>query len=181
MVVYPVGKFLARFVTIRTFQNPKWLGGHRWSFNPGPFNIKEHAVVALMANVSINPSTALQGLVVSEYFYQKNFGFGFDILYIFSTQITGFGLAGIAQRFVVQPASMIWPSVLIATTSLNTLHAEEDDSHGGVTRFRALMYGFGGSFAYYILPGGSSVGRANNRLFIHRPFILFLDMLDGSE
>lgn len=106
-----------------------------------------------MANVSITPSVPIHAIVVSELYYEKSFGFLFDILFIFSTQITGFGLAGLAHRFVVQPASMIWPSVLMVTTNLNTLHAEDDSSNGGLSRFRFLMYASGGAFAYYFLPG----------------------------
>jgi hypothetical protein len=41
-----------------------------------------------------------------------------------SKVLAGFGLAGLCRRFLVWPASMVWPQNLVACTLLNTLHAE---------------------------------------------------------
>ncbi|KAK4683607.1 hypothetical protein P7C73_g6631, partial [Tremellales sp. Uapishka_1] len=124
-----------------------------FSFNPGPFNIKEHTIIVMMANVSIGPAYALYATVTSELFYKNNLGVGFSILFLLATQMTGFSFAGIARRFVVWPASMIWPSNLVVTTNLNTFHAEDDGSSGGMTRFKFFMICGSAAFAYYLLPG----------------------------
>ncbi|WVW80404.1 OPT family small oligopeptide transporter [Kwoniella bestiolae CBS 10118] len=153
VIVYPVGKFVAWSLPITTWTLPRFLGGSEFTFNPGPFNIKEHTVIVMMANVAIGPAYALYATVSSELYYKHKFGYGFDIMLILATQLTGFTMAGICRRFVVWPASMIWPGNLVVTTNLNTLHAEEDGFQGGMSRLRFLLICMGGAFAYYFFPG----------------------------
>ena len=136
---------------------PRWLGGAEFSFNPGPFNIKEHTIIVMMANVAIGPAYALYMTVSSELWYNHDFGVWFNILFVLSTQITGFAFAGMCRRFVVWPASMIWPGNLVVATNLNTFHAEDDGFTGGMTRFKFLMIAGGSAFAWYFLPGEESV------------------------
>ncbi|OCF31915.1 OPT family small oligopeptide transporter [Kwoniella heveanensis BCC8398] len=153
VVTYPVGKGLAWLLPITTFIMPRWLGGYSFSLNPGPFNIKEHTIIVMMANVAVGPAYALYATVSSELYYKHDFGYGFNIMFILATQLTGFTMAGICRRFVVWPASMIWPGNLVVTTNLNTLHAEEDGFQGGMSRFRFLILCGAGAFAWYFFPG----------------------------
>lgn len=160
LVAHPLGKLVAYAMPIRTYRLPRWLpwrlGGYEFSLNPGPWNIKEHALVYMMANVSIGVPVALNAVVVAEMNYGIRLGYGFNAMLIMSTQLTGFSLAGLCRRYLVWPASMVWPQNLIACTTLNTLHAEEDDSRGGITRFRFFMYTVAGSFVWFFLPGAST-------------------------
>ena len=78
----------------------------------------------------------------------------FNIVLTLATQFTGFGLAGICRRFLVWPASLIWPLNLVVCTLLNTLHAEDESMGvGGITRYRFFMIASFGSFFWYFLPG----------------------------
>jgi OPT family oligopeptide transporter len=166
VVVYPIGKFAAWALPIRTWTLPRWLGSVQFSFNPGPFNIKEHALIVIMANISLTPAYALYSVVTSELWYGHDFGIGFSILLMLSTQLTGFAFAGLCRRFVVWPASMIWPSVLAVSTSLNAFHAEDEGYEGGMTRIRFLMVCGGAAFAYYFLPGEWRLSFSDMRLNI---------------
>jgi hypothetical protein len=136
---------------------PTWLGaGAEWSLNPGPFNIKEHTVIAIMANAAVGPVYAVNMTLVMEKYYQRPPGPGFDFCIALATQLLGFALAGVTRRFLIWPASMIWPSNLVVCTLLNTFHAEDDDgSDGSLTRFRFFMYVAVGSFVWYWVPGQS--------------------------
>lgn len=49
LLVYPIGCLWATAMPTRVFN----LWGLEWTFNTGPFTIKEHVVVVLMSNVSI--------------------------------------------------------------------------------------------------------------------------------
>lgn len=153
LISYPCGKFLAYALPIQTYYLPSWLGGGSFSLNPGPFNVKEHVLIFMMSNISAAPSYALNTIVVSELYYGLNFGVGFNLTLTLATQMTGLGFAGLVRRFLVWPASMVWPSNLVNCTLLNTLHAGEDvDPRGGITRFRFLMYVTAGTFAWTFLP-----------------------------
>ncbi|KAF8577241.1 OPT superfamily oligopeptide transporter [Ramaria rubella] len=153
LIAYPMGKIAAYVLPITRYRLPPWLGSHEISFNPGPWNIKEHVCVFLMANVSVNPAYAMNTIVVSELFYGVKLGFGFNLTLVLATQLTGFGLAGLARRFLVWPASMVWPQNLVACTLLNTLHAEEDSQSGGISRYKFFMIATAAAFFYYFIPG----------------------------
>ncbi|KAF9075650.1 OPT oligopeptide transporter protein-domain-containing protein [Rhodocollybia butyracea] len=146
---YPLGKFLSFTLPIRTYRIPlprlPWRRSSTvdhngnllppppspsfsFSLNPGPWNIKEHALVFIMANVAISSPYAINAIVVSEVYYNQVWGYWFSLVLVLATQLTGFGLAGVCRRFLVWPASMVWPQNLVACTLLNTLHAEEEVS-----------------------------------------------------
>lgn len=137
-----------------------------FSLNPGPWNIKEHVLVYVMANVAVNNPYALNAIVVAQQYYKASASYWFTINVVLATQLTGFGLAGFTRRFLVWPASMVWPQNLVACTLLNTLHAEEDsevldepDASGNVarktvmTRYKFFMLVLFGSFAWSFFPG----------------------------
>lgn len=152
-IAYPTGKFLAYALPIREWHLPRLLGGGSFSFNPGPFNVKEHVLITIMANAGITPAYGLYAVVVGELYYDAPFDFGFNILLLLSTQLIGFSIAGLCRRFVVWPASMIWPMNLVVCTTLNTLHAEHEEHKGSMSRFRFMTICGIGAFAYYFLPG----------------------------
>ncbi|KIY69806.1 oligopeptide transporter [Cylindrobasidium torrendii FP15055 ss-10] len=135
-----------------------------FSLNPGPWNIKEHVLVYIMANVTVTAPYALYAVIVAEIYYDLTLGYWFSLVLVLATQLTGFGLAGMCRRFLVWPASMVWPQNLVVCTLLNTLHAEEDgedvvpDNEGmpirkGISRFRFFMWVGAFGFFWAFLPG----------------------------
>ncbi|PVG01711.1 putative oligopeptide transporter [Serendipita vermifera] len=153
LVAYPMGRFFAIVMPIQNYYLPAFLGGGSFSLNPGPFNVKEHILIYMMANIAAAPSYAMNTIVVSSLFYGLDFGVGWELMFLIATQMTGLGLAGMARQFLVFPASMVWPANLVMCTLMNTLHAGEDtDRRGGMTRYKFFLYVMGGTFAYTFLP-----------------------------
>ena len=73
-----------------------------------------------------------------------------------STQLIGFSIGGIGRRFLVQPASMIWPANLVNCALFNTLHHQVYEgigNRGGISRERFFLFAFIGSCAWYFFPG----------------------------
>lgn len=105
LLVYPIGCFWAKVVPTRVFNT----FGVKWTFNTGPFTIKEHVVITLMSNVSIGYAYSTDALLAlqGKPFYNINFGWGFQLLFTLSSQLIGIGLAGLSRRFLVWPAAMI--------------------------------------------------------------------------
>ncbi|CAO1624938.1 unnamed protein product [Sympodiomycopsis kandeliae] len=155
VVAYPLGKLMAATLPITDFQLPSWLGGSTWSLNPGMFNIKEHTAVVMMGNCAITPAYALNTVLIqdSPYYYNDPKPIGFAILLTLSSQLLGLGLAGYGRRFLVTPASMIWPQVLVYSTVFNTLHAEEDGADGSMSRFKYFVIVVTGAFVWWWFPG----------------------------
>jgi hypothetical protein len=74
LLVYPIGELWARVVPMKKFRT----FGIEWTFNPGPWTIKEHTVVTLMANVTSGypySTNALEALQAKS-LYNHNMGWG---------------------------------------------------------------------------------------------------------
>ncbi|KAJ7208264.1 OPT-domain-containing protein [Mycena pura] len=132
--------------------------GYTWCLNPGPFNPKEHMLITIMANAAYaTPYTTnivwVQYLPM--YFNQPwAISFGYQILVALSTNLMGYGLAGLTRRFLVYPAHAIWPGNL-ATIALNrAFHNEKTTVADGwrVSRLRWFLYCFGAMFVYFWFP-----------------------------
>jgi hypothetical protein len=160
MLAYPLGRFLAKVAPVAVHQLPTWLPGRlsgaTWTMNDGPFNVKEHALIVIIANVAVSQAYGLHSIVVGELYYGRSFGYGFGFLVLVCSQLLGFGIAGFAQQFVVQPASMLWPEALSVAANLNAFHAQDDAFGGRISRLRLLVYVLVGSTLYFWLPGTSS-------------------------
>ncbi|KAI5988201.1 OPT oligopeptide transporter protein-domain-containing protein [Pisolithus albus] len=152
IISFPLGKLFAFALPISTYHVPRWLGSFEFSLNPGPWNIKEHVLVYIMANVAIGTPYAINANLVAQINYGFKVDYWFSALLVVATQLTGFGLAGICRHFLIQPPSMVWPQNLVTCTLLNTLHAEEEE-RGGNTRYRYFLFALSGAFFYWFIPG----------------------------
>ncbi|KAG8844061.1 hypothetical protein FRB96_003294 [Tulasnella sp. 330] len=126
------------------------------ALNPGPFSIKEHVLITIMANVGSGSAYATDIVAVQRVYYQQAWSFGYQWLIVMATQLIGFSIGGIMRRFLVSPPSMIWPANLVYCALFNTLHQKEYagiGSRGGISRYRFFSYACLFSFCWYFLPG----------------------------
>ncbi|KAH9774961.1 Oligopeptide transporter 7 [Citrus sinensis] len=124
-----------------------------FTLNPGPFNVKEHVLITIFANSGAGSVYAIHIVTVVKVFYKQHFTFFVSLLVVFTTQVLGFGWAGIFRRYLVEPAAMWWPANLVQVSLFRALHEREKRASGGVTRTQFFMIGFVCSFAYYVFPG----------------------------
>ncbi len=150
LVVLPMGKFMERVLPTRQFST----FGFVWSLNPGPFNIKEHVCITVMANVAYPGGYATDVFVAQKMFYQQNFSLAYQVLLVLGIQIYGFSMAGLLRRWVVYPSSMLWPGAIVNSALFNTLHKNFGKSdRGHISRERFFLIVFLGSMVYYFIPG----------------------------
>ncbi|KAF8922078.1 OPT-domain-containing protein [Mucidula mucida] len=155
LLAYPVGKACETL--------PDWgvilpFYGTRVSLNPGPFNMKEHMVITIMANVGFNTpyTNYIVWVQYADRFFNQKWAknFGYQALIALSTNFIGYGLAGVTRRFLVYPQYAIWPANL-ATIALNkAFHSDTNTYVNGwaISRMRFFLYCFGGMFVYFWFP-----------------------------
>lgn len=150
IAVVPLGQLMAAKITDRVF-----FKGSRWEFtlNPGPFNVKEHVLITIFANSGAGSVYAIHVVTVVKVFYKKHITFFVSLIVIITTQVLGFGWAGIFRRYLVEPAAMWWPANLVQVSLFRALHEKEERPKGGVTRIQFFLIAFICSFAYYVFPG----------------------------
>ncbi|KXS97602.1 hypothetical protein AC578_5748 [Pseudocercospora eumusae] len=144
LIAYPLGVGWAKVMPNREFS----FLGLKANLNPGPFNVKEHVIIVAMANAAFGGGTGyFVDTVVSlqKFYHISNFGWGFNILFAFSTQCLGFGLAGMVRKWLVEPAAMIWPAALVNVAFMYALHDQRPGdpsktNNWSISRYRWFMY-----------------------------------------
>ncbi|PWY73104.1 OPT oligopeptide transporter [Aspergillus sclerotioniger CBS 115572] len=158
-LVFPIGKAAEHFLP----DVGLILFGTRHSLNSGPFNRKEHMIISIMA--SAGGTLPSSRYIIFTQWLDRYFGqpyakhFGYQILLALSTDLMGFGLAGLLRGFIVYPSFCVWPRSLV-TIALNTsLHNEENHSVLGpfqtifnISRFRFFLVAFALMFVYFWFP-----------------------------
>ncbi|OVA19847.1 Oligopeptide transporter [Macleaya cordata] len=150
IAVVPLGHLMAATITDRVF-----FKGTRWEFNlnPGPFNVKEHVLITIFANSGAGNVYAIHIVSAVKIFYKKNLTFFVSLIIVITTQVLGFGWAGMFRRYLVEPAAMWWPHNLVQVSLFSALHEKEKRPKYGLTRNQFFLIAFVCSFAYYVFPG----------------------------
>ncbi|CAK7274168.1 hypothetical protein SEPCBS57363_006024 [Sporothrix epigloea] len=171
LLAYPVGKTWEKTVPDWGFMLPALIVGRRaagtpaarLSLNPGPFNRKEHMLITIMAGVS-SSTPYTDNIIWTQYmpqYFDQHFAgqFSYQILIALSTNLIGYGLAGLTRRFLVYPAYCVWPTSLVTIALNDAFHSDE---RGPVTtpwksvwhasRMKFFAWAFTAMFIYYFFP-----------------------------
>ncbi|KAJ9166438.1 hypothetical protein P3X46_021194 [Hevea brasiliensis] len=153
----PIGRFMAAVLPKRKFNIPGF-GAREFCLNPGPFNVKEHVLITIFANAGSAfgaGSAYAVGIVnIIKAFYGRNISFFSSWILIISTQVLGYGWAGLLRKYVVEPAHMWWPGTLVQISLFTTLHEKEDtENQHRVSRVKFFVIALTCSFIWYLFPG----------------------------
>ncbi|XP_047957244.1 oligopeptide transporter 5-like [Salvia hispanica] len=150
ILVLPVGKLMAATLPTEAVKIP----GTKWSFtmNPGPFNLKEHCLITIFANAGVTGAYAVNIITIIKAFYHRKINLVAAMLLTHSTQLLGYGWAGIFRKFLVDSPYMWWPSNLVQVSLFRALHEVEVRRKGGLTRLQFFTVVSVSSFCYYIIP-----------------------------
>src|SRR3569833_2812299 len=100
IIAWPLGHGWAKVLPTRQFDTNFIFWRLKWSLNPGPFNIKEHSIIVVMAGVSFSVAYATDIILAQVVFYKQDFGILFQLLLTISTQSLGYGIAGMMRKFL---------------------------------------------------------------------------------
>ncbi|KAJ8760199.1 hypothetical protein K2173_011055 [Erythroxylum novogranatense] len=150
ILVLPAAKFMAASFPTKSVTIP----GSKLSFllNPGPFNLKEHVLITILANAGSSSVYAVSIITVVKAFYHRRIHIVAAMMLTQSTQLLGFGWAGLFRKFLVDSPYMWWPSNLVQVSLFRALHEVEIRPKGGFTRLQFFIIVLISSFAYYVVP-----------------------------
>ncbi|KAF2173471.1 hypothetical protein M409DRAFT_15752 [Zasmidium cellare ATCC 36951] len=159
LLCYPVGKAFEKFLP----DIGVTLFGVRHSLNPDEFSRKEHMLITIMATGgSVLPSSRyiIFTQFLKKYFNQPYSGsFGYQILLALSTDLMGYGLAGIMRKILVYPSYCLYPKSLVTIALNNSLHRDKNTPVQGpaqktwtISRLRFFMWAFVSMFIYFWFP-----------------------------
>ncbi|CCK71289.1 oligopeptide transporter OPT1 KNAG_0G02310 [Huiozyma naganishii CBS 8797] len=164
---YPIGKLLSWL--------PDWKCKrcHFFDLNPGPFTKKEHAIVTISVALTSSTAYAMYVLNAQTAFYKKKQSVGYQFLLVWTSQMLGYGAAGLTRRWIVYPAACVWPQTLIAVSLFDSLHNTAIDktivNGWRITRYRFFFFVLLGSFVWYWVPGYLFTGLSNFNVILWGP------------
>ncbi|KAK8494816.1 hypothetical protein V6N12_055139 [Hibiscus sabdariffa] len=137
IVVLPLGKLMAATLPRKSLKIPctKW----SFSLNPGPFNMKEHVLITIFANSGSTNVYALNIVTIVKAFYHGQIHPLAALLLAQTTQMLGYGWAGMFRKFLVDSPYMWWPNNLVQVSLFRALHDDEVRSKGGLTRLQFFI------------------------------------------
>ncbi|KAG6467920.1 hypothetical protein ZIOFF_072485 [Zingiber officinale] len=111
ILALPIGRWMARVLPPAIIRIPLL----NWSFslNPGPFNMKEHVLLTIIASAGAGGDYAVGIVTIVKAFYHRGINVMAAILLTQTTQLLGFGWAGLFRKFLVDSPYMWWPANLI--------------------------------------------------------------------
>ncbi|KAK1269351.1 Oligopeptide transporter 5 [Acorus gramineus] len=152
IIVLPIGRLMAATLPTRSITVP-FTGGWSFSLNPGPFNMKEHVLITIFANAGAGGVYAVNIITIVKAFYHRSLHPVAAMMLTQSTQMLGYGFAGLFRGILVDSPYMWWPSNLVQVSLFRTLHETEVRRKGGLTRLQFFLTALIASFAYYTVPG----------------------------
>ncbi|KAJ1340308.1 hypothetical protein BSLG_005081 [Batrachochytrium salamandrivorans] len=126
---YPLGIFFASVLP-------------RGILNPGPFTIKEHVLVYIIASSAGGRPYGVDNIVGQKFprfMDDQSVTFWNSILFVITTQMIGYGLSGMTRRFLVRPAAIYWPTALSTVALFVAFHDTEESEESkkvGVSMFK---------------------------------------------
>lgn len=152
LISYPIGIFFAN-----TLPNIKlWWG---IPLNPGPFSVKEHVLIYVIANAAGGKPYGLNNVISQRLIFgDRNVHWFNSLLFVFSTQLLGYGISGLYRRFLVRPTAMLWPTALAQVAFFNAFHEKQelDEINDGYktrfTRYQTFWIAFCAMFLYSWIP-----------------------------
>ncbi|KAM5530628.1 hypothetical protein V8D89_015697 [Ganoderma adspersum] len=94
-----------------------------WRYlNPGPFNIKEHTAIVIMASTASTVAVAMEIIAALDLFYNIKLNPALAIFQIFASQMIGYGIAGLLRNLLVYPTYAFYPTYISVVNLLQSLH-----------------------------------------------------------
>lgn len=101
--------------------------GPKW-WNPGPFHRREATFASIIATSGSASVAAMQIIIAQRMLFSKSHPWLQELAILYSSQIIGFGWAGLLQPLLVYPAQASFPSVLPSVALLKSFTGESSAS-----------------------------------------------------
>ncbi|KAM5354772.1 hypothetical protein ACJ41O_001418 [Fusarium nematophilum] len=148
--------------------------------NPHPWNRKEHTAAVLMASAASVSALSTEALSVQKLWYGGYPNQAAGIFITLSSQLIGYGIAGMMRSVLLFPTKMLYPANLPITTVMETLHKPKSETR---KRFQVFWIVFVAIFCWewfpeYIFPLLSAVSIF---CLIDRHNPVFTNLFGGSQ
>ncbi|KAH9477169.1 Oligopeptide transporter 3 [Psilocybe cubensis] len=123
IISYIMGKVLEELLPGPGNSRFKTSDSRFWRFfNPGPFNIKEHVAITIMASTASSSALAISIFAAQDLYYNVKPNAAVGIFTLIGSQLIGYGTAGIMRSFLVYPTFALYPQLIPSVQLFDALH-----------------------------------------------------------
>lgn len=122
--------------------------GPLW-WNPGPFTLKENVFASIIATSSRNVSFSILMLATEDLYFNQKSSTLRSLGILLSTQMIGYGWAGLVASILVYPSSVIFPQVLSSAALFYSVSGEGKFPQAQIKLFKKV---FAAINIYEIIP-----------------------------
>ncbi|KAG7090337.1 hypothetical protein E1B28_009457 [Marasmius oreades] len=122
---YILGKILEEVLPGPNHPSPRLRTSDNWFWrfmNPSPFNIKEHVAITIMSSTAAYAAKAISIFAAQDLYYNVRPNAVVPIFTLISTQLIGYGMAGILRKFLVYPTFAVYPQSMPTVQLFDALH-----------------------------------------------------------
>lgn len=120
-----------------------------WKLNPGPFNKKEHAFIIIMSGAAANSALGTEVLAVQRLYYNITPNPASSLFLLWSSQLIGYGIAGLMRSVLLYPTKMLYPGVLPLISMFDAFYK---DGANNRKRLKLFWIAFFAIFVWEIVP-----------------------------
>ncbi len=104
-----------------------------------------------MASAGATSAVAIEILAAQLLYYNQSPNAAAAVFLVISSQLLGYGIAGLLRGILVQPVKMLWPINIPVNSLMETLHRDRSET---AKRIRVFLVIFGIMFLWEIIPVG---------------------------
>ncbi|KAK6461376.1 OPT oligopeptide transporter protein-domain-containing protein [Scheffersomyces coipomensis] len=115
------------------------LFGLKFNLNPGPWSIKEAAMVTITANSGATGNLATNAISLAEIHFGETVPIPVALGFMWSIVFVGYSYAAIAKNFLLYDPQFTWPQALMQTTLLQSQAKSDEDSQEGSKQMKIFF------------------------------------------
>lgn len=136
IVSHWAGKWMAKTLPKKNVK----VCGFEFNLNPGPWSIKETAMITITANSGATGNLATNAISLAELHFNEKVNAAIAILFMWAIVFIGYSYAAIAKCFVLYDPQFTWPQALMQTTLLQSQARSDRDSKHGSMQMKVFFY-----------------------------------------
>mgnify|MGYP002379115278 CR=1 FL=1 len=142
------GLWLAKVLPKKRIRIWKW----QFSLNPGPWSIKETAMVTITANSGATGNLATNALSLADLHFGETVHPIVALGFMWAIVFVGYSYAAIAKSSLLYDPQFTWPTALMQTTLLQTQDQSAHDSKKGAKHMKVFFFVLAGITIWQLFP-----------------------------
>lgn len=135
IVSHWAGKWLAKTLPNKRVR----IFGFKFDLNPGPWSIKETAMITITANSGATGNLATSAISLADLHFGETVNPMVALAFMFAIVFVGYSYAAICKNLLLYDPQYLWPQALMQTTLLQSQAKSDNESRDGSKQMKVFF------------------------------------------